>query len=247
MTAGGRATRLGDAGSSWCKLFTVGDDRVRVVPTRALARTDRRFDWGTGHTARARSARFENDLISLSKGALALVDEDDFTVLDLGSRDAKLVRFARRRPVKLDWSVGCAAATGATVEMLGKFYELDFSRVPETDDWSSVTCGTYAVERVLDAVSAGEPVERAIGRFVHGLARSSFEFAGRPERLYLSGGFTRVGPFVAALERYAQVRCIGRTVPLAGLYAFARERDPALGEIPVVLRESRCTIADDAS
>jgi activator of 2-hydroxyglutaryl-CoA dehydratase len=225
---------LGDAGSSWCKIYE-GGDAVRVVPTRDVAGEDLRFEWGTGHTARTRSARFENDLVALTRGALALVDEPDFTMLDLGSRDAKLVSFVERRPVKLDWSVGCAAATGATMEMLGRFYEVDFERLPVGDEWTPVTCGTYAVERIMDAVSAGDGVEPAVGRFVHGLARNAFRFAGRPETLFLSGGFTENRAFVGALERYARVVPMGRTVPLVGLWAFAREEDPSLGDIPAAI------------
>jgi activator of 2-hydroxyglutaryl-CoA dehydratase len=166
---------------------------------------------------------------------LALVDEDTFTVLDLGSRDAKLVRFRGRRPVKLDWSVGCAAATGATVEMLGRFYEIDFESLTIGDKWTPVTCGTYAVERIMDAVSGGDPVEEAIGRFVHGLARNAFDFTGNPERLYLSGGFNLNKAFLQALGRYTEIVSMGRTVPLAGLFAFAAEKDPALGPLPDTL------------
>ncbi len=228
--------KFADAGSSFCKTFSPGDGAVTIVPSRTMARSEERFDWGTGHTARRLSDHYENDLISLSKGSLALVDEDDFTVLDLGSRDAKLVSFAGRRPVKLDWSVGCAAATGATVEMLGRFYEVDFARVPIGDEWTSVTCGTYAVERIMDAVSGGEDESAAIGRFIHGLARNVFAFSGSPDRLYLSGGFTQNPAFMAALRRYAQVIPLGRTVPLAGLWAFAAERDSALGPVPFALR-----------
>ena len=228
--------RLGDAGSSWCKIFEAGSGEVRVVPTREMVREEMSFLWGTGHTARNRSEHYENDLISLSKGALALVDEEDFTVLDLGSRDAKLVSFAGRRPTKLDWSVGCAAATGATVEMLTRFYEVDFDAVEIDDRWTPVTCGTYAVERIMDQVSAGEPARLAIGRFLHGLARNSHDFGGRPDRLYLSGGFTLNRPFVEALSRYTEVVPLGRLVPLAGLWAFAAEIDPSLGDIPAILR-----------
>jgi activator of 2-hydroxyglutaryl-CoA dehydratase len=226
---------FGDAGSSWCKIFDVEDGAVRIVSTRELVAEDIRFDWGTGHTARNRSEHFENDLFALTRGALALVDQDDFTVLDLGSRDAKLVGFKGRRPVKLDWSVGCAAATGATVEMIGRFYEVDFNTLPIDDAWTAVTCGTYAVEKVMDAVSSGESAEAAIGRFVHGLARNAFNFTGKPKSLYLSGGFTGNRAFLAALGRYTEVLTMGRTMPLAGLWAFAAETDTALGSIPAAI------------
>lgn len=235
---------LGDAGSSWCKVFAAGDEAVKVVPTRALVRGDATFDWGTGHTARRRSANFESDLIALSRGALELVDEDDFTVLDLGSRDAKLVAFTGRRPTKLDWSVGCAAATGATLEMLGRFYELDLDAIPAVDEHTPVTCGTYAVERIMDALTDGEPAEQAVGRFVHGLARNAHTFAGRPGRMYLSGGFTLNRPFLTNLSRYAEVIPLGRTAPLCGLWAFAADRDPAIGPLPAPLRDSACEQVD---
>lgn len=231
---------FGDAGSSWCKVYARGAAAVQLVPSRELRARGLAFAYGTGHSARGLSARFENDLVSLCRGALELVDEGDFTALDLGSRDAKLVAFAGRRPVRLDWSVGCAAATGATLEMLGKFYAVDFATVPVDERYAQVTCGTYAVERIMDAVAAGESVAEAIGRFVHGLARSSFDFAGRPARLYLSGGFTLCAPYLAALGRYTEVIPLGRTAPLAGLWAFAADADPSLGPLPEALRRSVC-------
>jgi hypothetical protein len=81
-------------------------------------------------------------------------------------------------------------------------------------------------------VSNGDSVEDAIGCFVHGLARNAFDFTGTPERLYLSGGFTLNKAFIHALGRYTEVIPMGRTVPLAGLFAFAAERDPSLGSLP---------------
>ncbi len=226
---------LGDAGSSWCKIFEIGREEIRIQPVQQMLKSDIGFEWGTGHTARKRSRHFENDLISLTKGALALVAEEDFTMLDLGSRDAKLVSFQGRRPTKLDWSVGCAAATGATMEMLGRFYDVDFDTIEVGDQWTGVTCGTYAVERIMDAISGGDPVEDAIARFVHGLARNAFTFSGEPGTLYLSGGFTTNRAFLTALRRYTKVIPMGRTVPLAGLYAFAREEHPDLGSMPEAL------------
>jgi activator of 2-hydroxyglutaryl-CoA dehydratase len=229
-----------DAGSSFCKTFTPGDSEVKIVSTRTMARDKVRFDWGTGHTARRMSVNFENDLISLSKGALALVDEDNFTMLDLGSRDSKVVSFIDRKPVQLDWSVGCAAATGATVEMIGKFYEVDFDAVTIDSKWTGVTCGTYAVERIMDSVSKGVHENVAIGRFIHGFARNCYDFSKKPDKIYLSGGFTLNKAFLTALSQYTEVILMGRTVPLAGLFAFAAEKDSSLGAVPEPLRKSIC-------
>jgi activator of 2-hydroxyglutaryl-CoA dehydratase len=229
-----------DAGSSFCKIYNTGETSVKIIPTREMIKKINKVDWGTGHSSRRIAKNFENDLISLSSGALALVEEEDFTMLDLGSRDAKVVSFTKRKPVKLDWSVGCAAATGATLEMLGKFYNIDFDEVEIDDTWTAVTCGTYAVERIMDAVSKGEHEEKAIGRFIHGLARNAFTFSQKPEKLYLSGGFTQNKAFVKALSKYTEIIKMGRTVPLAGLWALACENGNKLGEIPEALKKSTC-------
>ena len=229
-----------DAGSSFCKTYSPGDRAVKIVSTRKMARNNVRFDWGTGHTSRRMSDHFENDLISLSKGALALVDDADFTMLDLGSRDSKVVSFIDRKPVQLDWSVGCAAATGATVEMIGKFYEVDFNAIEIDSKWTSVTCGTYAVERIMDAVSKGVHENVAIGRFLHGFARNCYDFSKKPKKIYLSGGFTLHKSFLKALNLYTEVIPMGRTVPLAGLWAFAADENPDIGPIPDALKNSIC-------
>ena len=90
---------FGDAGSSWCKIFELGDAQVRIERVQKTLKSARRFEWGTGHTARTRSHHFENDLIALTKGALALVDQEDFTVLDLG---ANLGYFSLRLAERFD-------------------------------------------------------------------------------------------------------------------------------------------------
>jgi activator of 2-hydroxyglutaryl-CoA dehydratase len=216
--------KLVDAGSTWCKLYDSVADGVRVARTKDVLREDGRFDVGTGHAARRRSDLFENDLLSLARGALTVVDANDFTVLDVGSRDAKYVRFAQRRPERLDWSVGCSTATGATVEMLGRFYEVDFGGLPRQEPAASVTCGVFALERIMDVVAQGEPPDRGIARFVHGLARQQWQFAGAPGQLYLSGGFCENRTFLHYLSRYCEVISLGRLVPLAGLWSWAREQ-----------------------
>ena len=47
-------------------------------------------------------------------------------------------------------------------------------------------------------------------------------------------------PFLEALGRYTEVITMGRTVPLVGLFAFAKDEDSSLGEIPEILVNSIC-------
>ena len=225
-----------DAGSTWSKVFDSDAGEVEILPTAELPKRDLRIDWGTGHVARGRSGHYENDLVALAKGALALVDAADFTIIDVGSRDTKYVSFVDRRPHKLDWSVGCAAATGATVEMLGRFYDVDFASLPDEEAFIPVTCATYGLERIMDLVARGGDARVGVSRFIHGITRNVWAFAGRPERLYLSGGFCRNPAFLRHLGRACDLRSLGRLVPLAGLWTFAAEQGLVPDGIPSPLR-----------
>ena len=64
----------------------------------------------------------ENEIIALAKGAQKMGVDLESTVLDLGSRDAKWVKFKSGKFKDMDWNTSCASSTGATVEMLLKFY-----------------------------------------------------------------------------------------------------------------------------
>jgi len=223
--------KLVDAGSTWCKIYDSRNDEVSILPTKEFLLGGIEIDWGTGHVARRRTSRYENDLVSLAKGSLALVEDDDFTVIDVGSRDTKFVTFRKRKPLKMDWSVGCATATGATVEMLSRFYDVDFQALDPQEEWIPVTCGTYALERIMDWIASGGTPGDGVARFIHGITRNVWNFAGKPSSVLLSGGFCENNSFVHHLGNYCDVRMMGRLIPLAGLWSFAAEA----GEVPVEL------------
>ncbi|MHB9126279.1 MAG: ATPase, partial [Armatimonadota bacterium] len=141
----------------------------------------------------------------------------DFTVVDVGSRDTKFVRFRGRKVRKLDWNQACGASTGFTLELLGKYYEIDFSILRAVPERIPVTCGVFAIEKIFDAVIHGYSHETAIAAFVHGIAVNIHNFAQRPERLYVSGGFCENRCFLESLRNYCEVLPLGRTVLLDGL------------------------------
>ena len=55
-----------------------------------------------------------DELIALAEGSLALVEDGDFSIVDVGGRDVKFIRFAGRKVSKLDWNLTCGSSTGAT-------------------------------------------------------------------------------------------------------------------------------------
>ncbi|MCX6375072.1 MAG: ATPase, partial [Armatimonadetes bacterium] len=104
---------IADCGSSWSKIRDLESGETAILPTQKVLRElDLHFDVATGHLGRDRADRYENELIALAQGSLKLADEDDFTVVDIGSRDTKWVSFNGRKLRKLDWNQACGANTG---------------------------------------------------------------------------------------------------------------------------------------
>lgn len=210
---------VADCGSSWSKIRNLENGKVIICPTRqVLTNQELTFAVATGHLGRDRAQKYENELIALAQGSLKLVDDNDFTVLDIGSRDTKFVRFRDRKVRKLDWNQACGASTGFTLELLGKYYDVNFGTLRDSVDKIPVTCGVFAIEKIFDAIIRGETPERALAAFVHGIAYNAFRFAQEPETLYLSGGLCANRCFLDSLSRYCRVVPLGRNVLLEGLY-----------------------------
>jgi len=209
---------IADCGSTWTKILETATGEVEIISTRELVRRgDLFFEVATGHSGKNRCGIYRNELIALAQGSLALVGDEDFSVVDVGGRDVKFIRFAGRKVKKLDWNLACGSSTGATIELLGNYYEVDFDGLPPSGRWINVTCGVFGMEKVLEHVSTGTPPEEAVAMFLHGMVRNVFDFSGRPEHLYLSGGFCENECFLKTMEKYCGVTPLGRTVPLEGL------------------------------
>jgi activator of 2-hydroxyglutaryl-CoA dehydratase len=209
---------IADCGSTWTKILDTRSGKLEIITTRELVkRGDLFFDAATGHSGKKRCRVYKNELIALAEGSLALIDSENFSTVDVGGRDVKFVRFTGRRLDKLDWNLACGSSTGATVELLGKYYEIDLSRLGAEKKWINVTCGVFGMEEVLEYVSTGTSPEEAVAMFIHGMVRNVYDFSGRPEHLYLSGGFCENRCFLETMEKYCDVTPLGRTVPLEGL------------------------------
>ena len=210
--------QIADCGSTWTKILDVETGALEIITTKELVRRkDARFDIATGHCGRGRCRVYRNELVALAEGGLSLVKDASFSLVDVGGRDVKFVRFRDRKVEKLDWNLACGSTTGATLELLGKYYDTDFRTLPAAETWVNVTCGVFGMERVLEQISLGSSPERSVAMFLHGLVRNVVDFAGRPELLYLSGGFCENPCFLETAARYCRVVPLGRTVLLEGL------------------------------
>ena len=185
-----------------------------ILPSSEIKSMNIAPDACCGHMSQAN----ENEIVALAKGAQKLNIDKNATILDLGSRDAKWIRFSEGKFHDMDWNTSCASSTGATVEMLLKFYNVKSKNLVSTSEKFNVTCGIFGMEKIMDAISNGEKPEIAISKFVHGIAFNAWSFAKRPKKIYLSGGFCENKCLVDSLKNYCEVVLLGRFVLCEGLF-----------------------------
>jgi activator of 2-hydroxyglutaryl-CoA dehydratase len=196
--------------SASCRYFEENGFHYYILPSKELPKPDINFNKSCGHMAKSS----ENEIIALAKGCRSCV-EPDATVLDLGSRDAKWIRFQDGKFHDMDWNTSCASSTGATVEMLMKFYDLE--NLEFNPEKFTVTCGIFGLEKIMDDISNGAKPASAVAKFIHGIAYNAWSFAKKPAVIYLSGGFCENECFVKALQSYCKVILLGRFKLCEGL------------------------------
>ncbi|HEB69588.1 MAG TPA: ATPase [Desulfobulbus sp.] len=208
---------LADFGTSYSKILETdsGNDPT-IVATRDLG-SDFCADLATGHNAARRSTKNINELTALARGGEVLIAEEDFVLLDCGSRDIKFIRCRRGRVVDMGWNAECGASMGFTIEMLATYYHLDYSQIAIPKTGFSITCGVLGMSHIFDAVISGASEAEAVAGFVRGIARNAYRFAGSPERLYLSGGLCDNPLFTGSFP--CKLIPLGRFVLLKGLLA----------------------------
>ena len=206
---------LADFGTSWTKILDTDSGERRIEKTKDLAPF--KADLATGHNTNNRARRTVNELIALGDGAMQLVDDKEYTVLDVGSRDVKYVRFAGGRVAQMDWSAKCGALTGFTLELILSYFSVDPAGVEPGKGTMSITCGVLGMEQLFEAIAAGRSIEFALADFTRGLASNAYQFIGRPGCFYLSGGMCENPLFLKSFPPGVEVLPLGRFVLVEGL------------------------------
>ena len=210
---------LADFGTSYVKLLDTAAGEPRLIATKDADGII--ADVATGHNSRKRAKRSVNELTALAKGGGVLIAEDSYTLLDCGSRDIKFVRFEQGRLKDMGWNTECGASMGFTIELLARYYHLDYHTMAVPRQTFSVTCGVLGISHIFDAVIEGASEAEAVARFVKGIALNAFAFAGSPGKLYLSGGLCDNPLFIQSFP--GEVVPLGRFVLLAGLRTLTGE------------------------
>lgn len=206
---------LADFGTSYCKLLdTESTKPPRLIPTQSINR-NMKVDIATGHNGKRYTDHYINELTALARGGLRLINHDSFTLIDCGSRDIKYISYNDGKIKDMGWNAECGASMGFTIELLEKYYTLDFTSMTVPKTSFPVTCGVLGMSHIFDAVVTGTSEAEAVAKFVKGIALNAYNFAKRPSRIYLSGGLCDNPLFVGSFP--CPVVSLGRFVLLGGL------------------------------
>ncbi len=228
-----------DAGTTWSKIIEKSssdlmkdysnffikeenDYKYYILPSSMLKELNFKFDKATGHMSLSmlkNEKNYENEVIALIQGFKNHIKEDAI-ILDMGSRDSKWAKFVNSKFKDLDWNSSCSSSTGATIEMLLKFYNIDIKNLKSSNDKYVITCGIFGLERIMDDIAKGAKAEFAVSKFIHGIAFNAWSFAKKPDKLYLSGGFCENKCFVDSLSKYCEVIPMGRFLLCEGLINY---------------------------
>ena len=215
---------LGDFGTSYSKFLDLSSVRPEpyIIPSKELPR-DYRVDLATGHNGKRFSDRYANELTVLARGGEIMIGAENFVLLDCGSRDIKFIHYIDGRLHDMGWNSECGASMGFTIELLARYYNLDYHKLTTPERPFSVTCGVLGMSRIFDAVVSGTPDSEAVARFVMGIAINAYRFAGSPKKLYLSGGLCDNPLFLNSFP--CEVIPLGRFVLLKGLEAIINQEE----------------------
>ncbi|MFQ5455006.1 MAG: ATPase [Nitrospirota bacterium] len=210
-----------DAGTSYSKILNTEDETIEIIPTKELP-AGCISDIATGHNITNRTKKGVNELIALTRGSLNIVNnEDNFAVVDIGSRDIKYIKIRDRRYEGSDWNTSCGAFSGFTIEMLGRHYNIDFTNINPSETEMPVTCGLFGMSYMFDMIGRGYAPEDAISYLIKGIVMGIYRFAQSPERLYLSGGLCNNNLVINSFP--CEVIPLGRFALLEGLKVYTEE------------------------
>lgn len=213
---------LADFGTTYSKFLDLETGETpRILETKALPK-DLKVDVATGHNGKRLSTSYINELTALAKGGEARIPTNSFTLLDCGSRDIKYIRYEDNALADMGWNAECGASMGFTIELLERYYEVDFSQMTPPNTCFSITCGVLGMSHIFDEITTGVNAKDAVAKFVKSIAVNAYRFAGEPETIYLSGGLCANPLFTASFP--CKVVPLGRFVLLDGIRKITEER-----------------------
>jgi len=192
-----------DAGTSYIKTLDTSSGEKRIFPvTDRSSYIELKPEIVTGHNASLfKGSKKVSELVALAEGIRTISKEANFIVLDIGSRDMKLVSFYENNFERCDWNTSCGAMIGFTIELMIKYFNKELKNIPDTDKKLDITCGLLGITKFFDGISKQETIEENLSALMNGMAHYAWHFSGKPDRLYLSGGLTQNDVFTKHMKK----------------------------------------------
>lgn len=208
-----------DSGTSYSKIFYPHNGQYSIYPTRTLKQHIDQYNViaATGHNASRFCDNVTNELLALAKGAHHYLHEEGLcTVIDCGSRDIKYITIDNNDNISIDWNTECGAFCGQIIELLTHYFNFQTDTIHPADKPIAVPCAILGMTTMFDLISENMEPETAFARFIKGMAENIYRFAGKPTKLYMSGGLCNNSLFLRSFDK-TEVIPLGRFVLLDGL------------------------------
>ncbi len=213
---------LADFGTTYSKFINLADDAKPFIQETKTLGKELQIDVATGHNGKRFCTTYVNELTALAKGGESLIGAESFTLLDCGSRDIKYIRYENNTLADMGWNAECGASMGFTIELLERYYEIDFSSLTPPATCFSITCGVLGMSHIFDEITTGISATDAVAKFVKSIAINAYRFAGEPKTIHLSGGLCDNPLFTASFP--CEVVPLGRYVLLEGIRRITEEQ-----------------------
>ncbi len=208
-----------DSGTSYSKIYYCDTQKYEIIPTKIIREKVNSLEIiaATGHNAKRLSGNNINELLALAKGCENIFKSGKTaTVVDCGSRDIKYIKFDSDKNLSIDWNTECGAFCGQIVELMVNHFQFDINKLVPAQTPIPLTCGILGMTRMFDLVCDGTDAENAFSMFIKGLADNIYRFVGKPNKIYLSGGFCDNPLFLNSFND-TEIAPLGRFVLIEGL------------------------------
>jgi len=127
------------------------------------------------------------------RGALAQTGFKDFTLVELGGQDSKVVQVEGGRPLDFVTNDRCAAGTGRYLENMARLLEVELDRLAQARSEPveiNNTCAIFGETEILARLVEGTPLERILAGVNLSVARRVGQMVRRyhPRRVVFCGG-----------------------------------------------------------
>jgi len=215
---------LVDAGTSYLKIFDKENNTYKVLSILDINKINANtVSFSTGHSKNIfENSKKINELVCLSKGILKKTEEKTFSIIDIGSRDIKQIEFINKTFAKCDWNSSCGAMIGFTLELMTKYFNIDYNKLELVDSSIDITCGLLGISNFFDIISKNKQnINIAMSALMHGVAKYVYNFCDKKKFLYISGGLSENKLFINYLKLYHEnIEPVGRFILIEGLKTY---------------------------